>query len=161
MLYCFKSLVGVNNVFIKQAGLDAVTELRDLRSNPSHRALRLRDDVFNWLYSEELIGGHVSGVSDFLDSSTNHYLRKPYSQEELYRATKWLLDEAPAASNNPGPVNAIRSFIECMDSTSGSRMPWGDCPAARRHAGAAHKALASLCADALHDPLTLAQTWVS
>jgi hypothetical protein len=84
---------GIQTVILNQDGVDVAEEFKELRANPSRRARRLRDDVLNWLYDQDIKGGHVSGISDFLESSSNHYLGDTYSQEELYRATKWLLEE--------------------------------------------------------------------
>jgi hypothetical protein len=93
MVECFESVAGINNVFIKQPGLDAVHEFRELRTSPRRRAQEIRDAVLNWLYDEHVSGRRVSGISDFLASSNNHYLGDPYSPEEVARAAKWLFEE--------------------------------------------------------------------
>lgn len=89
----WESLAGIGSVMLKQPGLDAANRFEELRSNPSRRAQHLRDAVLNWLYERDLSGGHVSGISDFLETPNNQYLGDPFSQEDLYRATKWLLEE--------------------------------------------------------------------
>lgn len=93
LVYCFESVAGINNVFIKQPGLDVVKEWQEVRSNPRRRAQEIRDALLNWLYDEHVGGGHVAGISDFLDSSMNHFMGDPYSESELARAAKWLMEE--------------------------------------------------------------------
>lgn len=93
MVECFESVAGINNVFVKQPGLDTVEEFRELRSNLRRRAQELRDIVLNWLYDEQLSGGKVKVLNDFLNSPRNQYLGDPFTEEELWRAGKWLLDQ--------------------------------------------------------------------
>lgn len=93
MVECFESVAGINNVFIKQPGLDTAGEFRELRTNLRRRAQELRDIVLNWLYDEQLSGGKVSVLNDFLKSPLNQYLGDPFTEEELWRAGKWLLDQ--------------------------------------------------------------------
>lgn len=88
-----RPLAGIGSVILKQPGLDAASRLKEIKSNPGRRARQLRDVVLNWLYNQDVAGRHVSDISDFLDSSSNQYFGGPFSQEELYGATKWLLEE--------------------------------------------------------------------
>lgn len=87
------TMEGIGSVTLKQPGLDAANGYRGLKSNRGRRAQHLRDAVLNWLYDQDVTGGHVSGISDFLDTPDNQYLGDPYTPDELYRATVWLLEE--------------------------------------------------------------------
>lgn len=88
-----RSGAGIESVVLTQPGIDAAEDFMALRTDPRRRVKEIRDAVLNWLYDEQLNGGNVFGISDFLKSSKNHYLGEPYSEEELARATNWLVDE--------------------------------------------------------------------
>ncbi|MEQ4567214.1 hypothetical protein [Paenarthrobacter sp. CAP02] len=84
---------GIDSVVVTQAGIDAAEDFKTLRTDPRRRVKEIRDAVLNWLYDEQLKGANVFGISDFLKSSKNHFLGEPYSEEELARASNWLIDE--------------------------------------------------------------------
>lgn len=84
---------GIGNVTVSQSGVDAAEAFKSLRSNPRRRVQEIRDAVLNWLYNQHLSGGEPSGISEFLASSYNQHFGDPYSEDELARATQWLLDE--------------------------------------------------------------------
>ncbi|MDQ0825405.1 hypothetical protein QFZ60_001578 [Arthrobacter sp. B2I5] len=109
---------GIQTVVLNQTGVDVAEEFKELRANPSRRARRLRDDVLNWLYEQDISGGHVSGISDFLESTSNDYLGGKYSQEELYRATKWLLEEEYITGHKASGGELIRPSV----TTKGTRV---------------------------------------
>ncbi|WP_160665136.1 hypothetical protein [Pseudarthrobacter sp. ATCC 49987] len=114
----WESLEGIGSVLLKQPGLDAANGFGELKSNRSRRAQHLRDAVLNWLYDQDVSGGHVSGISDFLESASNQYLGDPYSQDELYRATKWLLEEEYIKGHKASGGELIRPSV----TTKGSRI---------------------------------------
>lgn len=87
------TMEGIGSVMVKQPGLDVADEFKVLKANPRRRAQEIRDAILNWLYDEHVSGGHALGISDFLKSSKNQYFGDPYSEEELARAARWLLDE--------------------------------------------------------------------
>lgn len=84
---------GIGSVVIKQPGFDAASRFKALRNDPRRRALESRDAILNWLYDAHLLGTSPSGISDFLVCRGCQYLGSHYSQEELFRAAKWLMDE--------------------------------------------------------------------
>ncbi|BCW45180.1 hypothetical protein StoSoilB5_23640 [Arthrobacter sp. StoSoilB5] len=88
-----KPVGGIDSVVLTQAGIDVAEDFKALRTDPRRRVKEVRDAVLNWLYDEQLKGANVLGISDFLKSSKNHFLGEPYSEEELARASNWLIDE--------------------------------------------------------------------
>jgi hypothetical protein len=93
MLYCFESLAGINNVFIKQPGLDAAEEFKQLKGDLRRRVQEIRDSILNWLYDLYIQDGQAPSTNAFLASDRGNFFGEPYTQSELDRAIRWLRGE--------------------------------------------------------------------
>lgn len=88
----WRSLAGIGTVMVDQPGIDVAAEFSELKRNPRRRAQAIRDAVLHWLYDVNLSDGHAAAVSDFLRAG-QHYFGEPFTEAELVRAAKWLMDE--------------------------------------------------------------------
>ncbi|BCW84096.1 hypothetical protein NicSoilE8_17690 [Arthrobacter sp. NicSoilE8] len=93
LVQCFESVAGINNVFIKQPGLDAAGEFKQLKCDLRKRVQEIRDAVLNWLYDLYLQDVQAASTNAFVASDRGNFFGEPYTQSELDRAVRWLRSE--------------------------------------------------------------------
>lgn len=91
-LFFERSVAGIGDFHLKQAGFDAAGEFERLRSNPRKRAIALRDLLLGWIYEETLRGVRSPVLNKFLDSGIDYY-GSSFTERELYDASRHLRDE--------------------------------------------------------------------
>ena len=93
LLEGFRSLAGLNGVFLTPRGKASALELEARRSDVVARFKQLQDDYLRWLYSETEIFGRGPSPDDFL-ASKPAFLGLPYTATEVERAGARLKEGA-------------------------------------------------------------------
>ena len=103
----FKSLGGLNDVFLKPRGKDVAKQFEDARSDSRSRLRQLQDDYLRWLYDETETHGRGPTPADYL-STAPAFLGLLYTPAELEKASERLAQAAfiggPSAWQYAGPI---------------------------------------------------------
>lgn len=92
-LFFERSVAGIGDFHLKQAGRDAAEEFKLLRSNKRKRATAILDLLLEWLHDEYLEGNESPTISNFLKSPKGGFYGIPFTDGELNRASYRLRDE--------------------------------------------------------------------
>lgn len=103
----FKSLGGLNDIFLKPRGKDVAMQFAAARSDARSRLRQLQDDYLRWLYDETEIHGRAPTPDDYL-ATAPAFLGVLYTPAELEKAGERLAQEAfisgPSAWQYAGPI---------------------------------------------------------
>ena len=92
-IYFEASAGGVDEILIKQEGVDVALEYQKKRSNPRQRSSALKAALLNWLYDQYLAGEAPKDFVSFTAEPEGSFLGLAYSDEEITRTAKWLKDK--------------------------------------------------------------------
>lgn len=73
-IYFEASAGGVDEILIKQEGIDVAMEYQKKRSNPRQRASALKTALLNWLYDQYLAGEDPKDFASFKEEPDGSYL---------------------------------------------------------------------------------------
>lgn len=132
-IYFEASAGGVDEILLKQEGIDVALEYQKKRSNPRQRAAALKTALLNWLYDQYLAGEVTKDFVSFKAEPEGSYLGLAYSEEETTRAAKWLKDKGYIQAWTPitGKVMSPRisasgiHIVELTESASSAAKPEG------------------------------------
>jgi len=132
-IYFEASAGGVDEILIKQEGIDVALEYQNKRSNPRQRAAALKAALLNWLYDQYLAGEDPKDFVSFKAESEGSYLGLAYSDDEITRTAKSLMDKSYIQAWTPinGKVMSPRitasgiHMVELTESAGSAAKPEG------------------------------------
>lgn len=83
-IYFEASAAGVDEILIKQEGIDVALEYQKKRSNPRQRASALKTALLNWLYDQYLAGEDPKDFASFRAEPEGSYLGLAYNDDEIH-----------------------------------------------------------------------------
>lgn len=130
-IYFEASAAGVDEILIKQEGIDVALEYQKERSNPRQRASALKTALLNWLYDQYLAGEDPKDFASF--KAEGSYLGLAYNDDEITRTAKWLKDKGYIQAWTPvnGKVMSPRitasgiHIVELTESAGSAAKPEG------------------------------------
>lgn len=132
-IYFEASAAGVDEILLKQEGVDVALEYQKKRSNPRQRASAMKTALLNWLYDQYLAGEDPKDFAPFTADPDSNYLGLAYSDDEITRTAKWLKDKGYIQAWTPinGKVMAPRitasgiHIVELTESAGSEAKPEG------------------------------------
>lgn len=132
-IYFEASAAGVDEILLKQKGVDVALEYQKKRSNPRQRASTLKSALLNWLYDQYLAGEDPKDFASFKVEPEGSYLGLAYDDDEITRTAKWLKDKGYIQAWTPvnGKVMSPRitargiHFVELTESAGSAAKPEG------------------------------------
>lgn len=91
-IYYERSIAGIDDILILQAGKDVVEAFESERSDPVKRNAAVRNAFLAWLYEEYNADNDNPDTARFYESKHGKYLGSEISEREVKRAVDWLVD---------------------------------------------------------------------